>query len=183
MLSIFLGFCFIVSILSAFLLGRAEELTLAVMDGAQTAVNLSIAMCGMMAFWQGILNLAQKSEFCDKIAKLLYPFLHIVFPKLKKGSKEMELISMNVTANMLGIGNAATPFGISALKELKKKDKAAEIELLVLLNTASVQIIPTTAAILRKEYASSAPFSIIPLVLAVSSISLVVSLIIYKCLK
>ena len=141
-----------------------------------------------MCLWLGIMNIAKKSGLLDKLAKLLTPILKILFPEIPNGSICFTYIGTNIIMNMLGLGNAATPFGLKAIKELqslnKKKDTASRSMItLLVLNTASVTIIPTTIISLRMLYGSINPETIIPYIIITSTLSMIIGLIIDRVLN
>lgn len=113
-------FMIILSFACALMTGRMEQLTLAVNDGAGKAVKVLIEMAGSICLWSGLMAIADKSGISDRIAKLLSPALRLIMPELRPGSPALRAVSANVTANILGLGNAATPLGILAMKEMKK---------------------------------------------------------------
>lgn len=157
------------SIVCSFLTGRADELAAAVTDGADQGIKLCIAMAGIMCLWSGIMRIADKSGITMFISRCLSPILSRLMPEHPSGGEAMRAVSANITANILGLGNAATPLGISAMKALKKESSLSDIPdhsmiMFVIINTASLQIIPTTAAALRQAAGSTQPYSIIPYV-------------------
>lgn len=163
--------------------GRADVLTRAVFDGASSAVDVVISLCGGICFFSGLMNIAQKSGFTSVITALLRPLLGLIFPRLDMRSPAAQAISMNITANMLGLGNAATPFGLRAMRELEKMHRESGGEhgrasdymvTFVVINTAAVQLIPTTVAMLRATAGSPAPLEIMPCVWAASLSALTV---------
>ena len=122
--------------------------------GAGEAVTLVIALAGAMCLWGGLMRIADCAGLTKKLAKSFSPFLRLLFPSLEPESEAAQAISMNLSANLLGMGNAATPFGIAAMKELAKRSPYPEVatdEMItfVVMNTASVQLIPATVAMLR----------------------------------
>jgi len=137
-------------------------------------------MSGMMCLWSGVMEVARKSRLTDKLAKLFSPLLKKLFPDVKKDSKAFQYICMNVSANLLGLSNAATPFGLSAMKELKKdllSDEASDsMVTFVVMNTASIQLLPTNVATMRSVLGSTSPFDIIFCVWVTSVIALTVGL-------
>lgn len=175
----------VVSVLYAILSGNSSVLTDAVFEGLDSAVSLVITMLGILCFWSGIVKIAEKSGLTDKFAKLISPISRLLFPNLNKNSDALKAISMNMSANMLGLGSAATPLGLKAMSELQKcnpiKHKASdEMVMFVLVNTASIQIIPTTIAALRMKYGSVQPFDILPAIWISSVCSLCVGVILVK---
>lgn len=155
------------SIVTAFFSNNTSALTEGILDGASESVELILSLTGALAFWSGMAKIAEESGFTKPVRKLLSPFLGAVFPDLDKNSEAFCAISMNVTANLLGLGNAATPLGLRAMGELQKENPgdsntaSREMIRFVVLNTASVQLIPTMAATMRARAGSSAPFDIL----------------------
>lgn len=172
------------SILFGILNGRMNDVSNSAISECINAVDLSITLAGSICLWSGLMRVAQKSGLTKIIAKLLSPITNLVFKGLDKSSYALELICMNITANLLGLGNAATPLGIAAITELnkdippnKKGIASNHMIMLVVMNTASIQLIPTTVATLRIKYGSSTPLDILPAVWITSIISLCVGLI------
>ena len=171
----------IISIICSVVTGRTSEVSNASMNGAQDAVSLVISILGMMCFWTGLMNIAEKGGLTYVLAKVLSPLLKKLFPDYNKNSKSMRLICMNVTANILGLGNAATPFGIEAMKEMQKENKLKDtannsMVMFVVLNTASLQLIPTLLTILRQKHGSEYPLDVLPAIWITSIISLTVGI-------
>ena len=160
---IMLIFSFIASIAT----GSMSELSAAVIDGAQQAVELLLRLVSMLCLWGGIMEIADEAGVTERISKLLSPIIGLIFPRIRKEKYILEAISMNITANVLGLGNAATPLGLEAMRRLQgvneKKDTASdEMVVFVVMNTAAMHIIPTTVATLRGQYGSVSPMSIMP---------------------
>ena len=157
-----------ISILFAILLGRGADIAAAIPAGAQTAVTLSVSMAGAVCLWTGVGRLMEKAGFTWKLSVLLSPLLSRIFPSTKKDPDLAGALSANICANLLGLGNAATPMGIRAVKRLKSRDDPAlatdEMCRLVVLNTASIQLIPSTVAAIRSGLGCPAPFDILPAV-------------------
>ena len=175
----------IFSVLFGVLFNNCAELSNAAVSASADAVILILKLCGGICFWSGMLHLCQKNGICEFINKALTPALKLLFPKLNKNSNAVKLISMNITANLLGLGNAATPFGISAIKELNalnnnKNAPTNEMITFTVINCSSIQLLPTTLATLRSAYGSKDPMEILPCVLIVSSISLLVGVTLSK---
>ncbi|MBQ3237164.1 MAG: hypothetical protein IJA92_06510 [Oscillospiraceae bacterium] len=161
--------------------GRTEAVSAAALEESSHAVELSVKLLGSLCFWSGIMSVAEKSGLVSIICSLLRPLLKIIFPRLKNEEKALGAVSMNVTANLLGLGNAATPLGISAMKELHRisgysSAATAEMVCFVVMNTASLQLIPTTVAALRLEAGAENPMDILPAVWFVSALSLLVGM-------
>ncbi|MFT5875694.1 MAG: spore maturation protein A [Clostridium sp.] len=146
--------------------GKGEILSKAVVLGATGAVELVMGLVGMMCLWCGIMKIAEKSGLTDKLAKVLRPILKLIFKEAGKNQKAMSSITMNLTANMMGLSNAATPFGIKAMEEMNKinneKDTASnDMALFLVLNAACIQLLPTTVISIRAAYNSQNPAIII----------------------
>lgn len=168
----------LVSLVFAVINGRIDETVSALFSGADSAVKAVLAMAGVFCFWSGVLKISEKSGFSAVISKLISPVIALLFPKLKKGDRAREHITMNVVANLLGMGNAATPSGINAMAELDKLNGGSahiskEMCLLVVMNTASIQLIPTTILSLRT--ASVNPTAVVVPIWIASVVSLVAS--------
>lgn len=185
MLNFIWAFMMIIAFVSAIFAGRMELLSDSVIKGAGSAVELLISVTGIICFWSGMMEIADRSGITRGIAKLFSPVLSKLFKRVPKESYAMRYISLNISANLLGLGNAATPFGLSAMKELKKinnnKNEASDDMLLfVVLNTASIQLMPTTLCAYRSNYGSTAPFEIIPAVWLTSVVALLVGITVAK---
>ncbi len=159
----------IISFLCSIVTGRAEELSRAILDGADKAVSLVISMAGIMCLWTGIMRIAERGGLTHLVARILSPILCRLMPDYDKDSKAMAAVCANITANLLGLGNAATPFGLAAMREMQKSNLLvnkpnSSMVMFVVLNTASIQLIPTTVAALRQAAGSSSPYSILPYV-------------------
>lgn len=146
--------------------GRISEVSDALMTGAKDAASLCFSLLGIMCLWTGLAKIAEKSGLTNILAAALYPVTRILFPRLKKNSAALNAIVMNIVANLLGMGNAATPLGIKAMKELDKlnpdkKTATDEMCMFAVINTASVQLIPATLIALRETYGSQNPGEII----------------------
>lgn len=156
----------IISIMYAIVTGNIEKLNNSIFESANNAVNLTITLFGTLCFWNGIMQIAMKSSLVETISKLLNPLIKLLFPEIKKGEKVHKEISMNMTANMLGLGNAATPLGLKAMQSMQEenpqKDRLSNSMLMfIVINTASIQIIPTTVIAIRNSLASADPSKII----------------------
>ena len=154
-----------------------------ILIASSKSIELIFTMIPIMCLWLGIMNIAKKSGFLDNLAKWLTPLLKILFPEIPKDNKAFSYISINVIMNMFGIGNAATPFGLKAMKELqelnKEKDTASRSMItFIILNTAAVTIIPTTIISLRVLNQSISPMDIIPYIIITSTLSCMLGLII-----
>lgn len=148
-----------------------------------TSIELIFSLIPVICLWLGIMNIAKKSGLLDKLAKYLTPILKIIFPEIPPNSPCFTYIATNIIMNMLGLGNAATPFGLKAIKEMQKinqnKDTASRSMITFLtINTACITIMPTTIISLRIYYGSITPESIIPYIIITSILSCLTGLII-----
>lgn len=142
-------FLIVASIVIGAINGRLQEVVNSLMSGAELSVKIAISLIGIMAFWLGVMRIAEKSGLIAWISKLLKPITRILFDEIPQDSPAIGDIAMNFTANAFGLANAATPFGIKAMEELQKenKDKSTASNSMCLflgMNTAGFQIIPTT---------------------------------------
>ena len=164
-----------VSVLSAALTGRGGALAAAVPTGAQAGVTLCLTMTGSLCLWSGVGQLMERTGLTEGISRLLQPLLGRIFPSTRRNPALRRDLSANVCANVLGLGNAATPMGIRAAKGMvdPASPQVAGDELcrLVVLNTASIQLIPANVAAVRASLGSAAPFDILPAVWAASLLS------------
>jgi len=152
------------SIIVSIFNGNVEETINAGFEGASAAVTTVLSFAGIMCFWTGILKIAEKSGLSEKVEKLLRPVINFLFPRA--GNEAKKYIAMNMSANLLGMGNAATPMGIKAMECLDRENPVPhrasdDMCMLVIINTASLQLIPTTIIALRVASGSADPFSII----------------------
>lgn len=175
----------VISLVFSLFAGTVNEVSQAVLSGANSAVELLLGVLGIMCFWSGMMEIGKRSGLTTGISKVLRPVLKRLFPDVDETSDAMNYISLNVSANLLGLGNAATPFGLAAMKELKKQsphnDRATDSMLLfVVINTASVQILPTTIGAYRAQYGSRTPFDILPSVWITSVLALLVGITVAK---
>ncbi len=147
--------------------GRLAAVSAAAMEGAGAAVELCLSMAGAICLWSGVMALMDRCGLSEKLARLLGPVLRRILPRASRDSETMAAVSANVSANLLGLGNAATPLGIRAATRMASGcGGVASDELcrLVVLNTASIQLLPTTVAAVRSAYGCAAPFDILPAV-------------------
>jgi len=174
------GFCAVVT-------GRVPQLSAAVMSGAAGAIELVITMMGMMCAWTGLMKIADSGGITLILSKLLDPLMRRLFPAFRKGSPAAKAVCMNITANLLGLGNAATPMGIAAMKELAKLNPTQTADnsmvMFVVINCASIQLIPTFMGTLRAKYGSPAPFDILPAVWLTSVCALAAGIAVAKLLE
>ncbi|MDD6236431.1 MAG: nucleoside recognition domain-containing protein [Clostridiales bacterium] len=177
----------IISTLFGALNGRIGDVSNALIQGSGNAVTLVISLMGAMCLWSGVMKVADEAGLTDMVAKLLSPITKRLFRGLDTDSPAMKAISMNITANLLGLGNAATPLGIEAMRRMAEdeniKDTASNnMVTFVVLNTASIQLIPTTISVLRLNHGAAAPMDILPAILLSSVVSLSFGVMISKIL-
>lgn len=171
----------VASIICSVVCGNTQELSTAVIDSGAAAIELLITMAGVMCLWSGIMKIAEKSGFTALIAKVFSPLLRLLFPNLDPQGETFGSITMNISANLLGLGNTATPFGLKAMQGLNKlnggsKTASDEMVIFVVMNTASLQLLPTMLGTLRQSYGSKAPFEITTCVWISSACALAVAL-------
>ncbi len=157
------------------------DLTDALMSSGQNALELTLTLLATMTLWGGIMGVAKAAGLWEGLARLTAPLLRLIFRGLGKGSEALRAISMNLTANMLGLGNAATPLGINAMQELEKEENCGDeatlnMQKLAVMNSSGLQILPITVGAMRLAAGSEKPMEIIPCVIVVSVAALTVSL-------
>ena len=174
------------SFITAMLSGNSAALSDGILEGAQNAVSIGIKLLGSMALWNGITEIMTESGLHKKIEKLLSPLMRLLFPSYGK-TPAGEAICGNITANLLGLGNAATPLGIEAMKRIKAQSGNSfadnETVRFVVINSASLTLIPSSIAALRRLSGSRSPFSILVPVWLSGMLSLAVGLIFEKILS
>lgn len=172
------GFFVIVGIIYCLATHNFNFLNNEIMNSAKDSFNMVVDMFPVIALWLGIMNIANKAGLLKKISKLFYPLLKVLFPEIPGNHESLDYISSNIAANMLGLGNAATPFGLKAMKSLQslnpKKDVASRSMItFLIINTAGVTIIPTTVISLRMHHGSINPTEIIGATIITTIISLI----------
>ncbi len=166
MLNILWPIFIILSVMYAIISGNIEEVNTGIFNSLSEAVELSITFLGTICLWSGIMEIAKKTSLINKLNKLLKPFINFLFPDLKNNEIAKQEISMNMIANILGLGNAATPLGIKAMKTMQKENKRKDtlsnsMMMFIVINTASIQLIPTNVIAIRTSLNSQNPTSII----------------------
>jgi spore maturation protein A len=166
MLNILWPLFIIISFVYAILNGNIESVNNSIFESTSSAVQLSIGFLGTMCLWNGIMKIAQETTFVEVLTKKLNPLINFLFPDMKNNIKAKKEISMNIIANILGLGNAATPLGIKAMETMQKENSNKEsvsdsMAMFIVINTASLQIIPTTVIAIRASLNSQNPTSII----------------------
>ena len=163
-----MNYIFAVSLLFSFIVcifnSSAAALSEGILSGAVNAVNISIKLLGALSLWNGLSEIMSQSGLSEKVQRLLSPLIKMIFPTYH-GTPAGDAVCANITANLLGLGNAATPLGIEAMKRIKaiNGSDTADNETIrfVVINSAALTLIPTTVAALRQQSGSSSPFSII----------------------
>lgn len=166
MLNIIWPIFIIISIIYSFFVGRVEEVNASIFKSAESTVSLMLTFFGTLCLWNGIMEIVSNTTLMEKLTKVLSPLMKLLFPQIKRDDKEYKEISMNMVANILGLGNAATPLGLKAMETMQEKNKKKDtlsnsMAMLIVINTASLQIIPTTVIAIRTSLNSSNPTSII----------------------
>ncbi len=182
----FLTGLFFLSLLFGCATGQLSAVSAAALTGAQSAVELCLSMAGAICLWSGVMTLMDRCGLSGKLAGLLRPLLRRILPNASRDSETLAALSANVSANLLGLGNAATPLGIRAATRMAQGcGGVASDELcrLVVLNTASIQLLPTTVAAVRSAHGCAAPFDILPAVWLSSVLSVSAGLLAARVLQ
>lgn len=146
--------------------GNLEKLNSSIFDSTADAVNLCINLLGTICLWNGIMQIASNTSILQKFTKILKPIIRFLFPEIQGNSIIYQEIAMNMVANILGLGNAATPLGLKAMKSMQKENPKKDtltnaMATFIIINTASIQIIPTTVIAIRNSLESQNPTSIV----------------------
>ena len=169
----------VVSLVCALVTGRGSEVASAAMEGASAGVELCLGMAGALCLWMGVMEVLRRAGAMGWLTRLLRPVLGRLYPGFARDSGVMDAISANVSANLLGLGNAATPLGLDAARRMSRRSPGVASDalcMLVVCNTASIQLIPTTVAAVRAGAGSTAPFDILPAVWLASALSVTVGI-------
>lgn len=156
----------IISVIYALVSGNIENVSNGIFDSANSAVQLTLTFFGTICLWNGIMEIAKKTSLTNALSKALKPFINFLFPELKNNKQAQDEISMNMVANLLGLGNAATPLGLKAMKTMQKDNTKKDtltnsMAMFIVINTASLQLIPTNVIAIRSSLGSSSPSGII----------------------
>ena len=159
-------FFIFISIIFGFINGSYEEVNNSIFSSINSTIELMITLFGSMCFWNGIMNIVKNTSLINKIKNILNPLIKFLFPDLSKESEAYKNISINMASNLIGLGNASTPAGLKAMEELQKENKnkntlSKNMILFMLINTASIQLIPTTIISIRMSLGSKNPSGII----------------------
>ncbi|ASM70598.1 nucleoside recognition domain-containing protein [Blautia hansenii] len=197
MLDILWGMMLLIGILYGAATGNMSKITDAALSSAKEAVSLCIAMAGIVAMWVGVMEIARASGLVERMTKAMKPLLRFLFPKIPMEHKAMEFISANMIANFLGLGWAATPFGLKAMEELgnleddrrqgralgivrKKGIASNEMCTFLILNISSLQLIPVNIIAYRSQYGSVNPTAIVGPGIVATAVSTIVAVIFCK---
>lgn len=156
----------IISYIYAIFTGNVENINNSIFESTSSAVELTITFLGTICLWNGIMKIATTTTLIEKLTKILSPIINFLFPKTKNNKKVQKEISMNMIANILGLGNAATPLGLKAMKTMQEENPQKDtltdtMAMFIIINTASIQLIPTTVIAIRTSLGSSNPTQII----------------------
>ncbi|MCF2663874.1 spore maturation protein A [Oscillibacter valericigenes] len=176
----------VLSLIFGILSGNLDEVANAAMAGAQSAIDLSVSMAGMLCLWSGIMEIMNVCGLSRGLARAFRPLLRRLLPDASRDEETLAAVSANVSANLLGLGNAATPLGIRAARRMARRCEGVasdELCLLVVLNTASIQLLPTTIASVRAAAGCRTPFDILPAVWFSSVLSVTVGLLTARLLS
>lgn len=165
--AIWLGMIFL-SVGAAFLTESTGELTPAALEGASSAVTLCISLAGALCLWSGLSNVMERAGLTEKLGKGMRPLFRRLFPQTSKDEIALGYLTANVSANLLGLGSAATPMGVAAVKRMQalsgSTEATDEMCRFIVMNTASIQLLPTTVAAVRAAAGAASPFDILPAV-------------------
>lgn len=161
MIAVCFVFISLFSIAFSLFTGNFTSLTTAIIDGCEKSITISLRLCGMACFWCGIMNVFLVSGLLGHLERFLSPLMKLIFPRAFTTGHGSAEITAAVSANLLGIGNAATPFALTAMNEMDKDENTEDMAVFTILGTCSVNVVPTTLITLRRAAGSAAPYSII----------------------
>lgn len=177
----------VLSVFSALLEGRLGVLTPAAMEGAASAVTLCLSLAGALCLWSGLAKVMERAGLTERLGRLMRPLFRRLFPQAGRDASALGYLTANVSANLLGLGNAATPMGIAAVRRMQALSGTAEATdemcLLIVMNTASIQLLPTTVASVRASLGAASPFDILPAVWLTSVCSVTAGICAAKALR
>lgn len=176
----------VLSLLFGIATGNIAQVGTAALDGAAAAVELCLSMAGVICLWTGVMEIMNRCGLSQKLSRLFRPVLRRLLPQSSRDEETLSAISANISANLLGLGNAATPLGIRAAQRMARTANGIatdELCLLVVLNTASIQLLPTTIAGVRTAHGCRTPFDILPAVWLSSILSVLAGLLMAKLLS
>ena len=175
----------VLSLIFGILTGQMDAVADAAMEGAASAVDLGISMAGVLCLWSGVMEIMNACGLSAGLARIFRPLLRRLLPQASRDQETLAALSANMSANLLGLGNAATPLGIRAARRMARGCGGVasdDLCLLVVLNTASIQLLPTTIASVRSASGAQAPFDILPAVWLASLLSVTAGILMAKLL-
>ena len=176
----------VLSLIFGIISGNLDQVAAAALEGANSAVELSLSMAGILCLWSGVMEILNVCGLSSLLARAFRPLLRRLMPRAAQDEETLAALSANVSANLLGLGNAATPLGIQAARRMARGcggTASNELCRLVVLNTASIQLLPTTIASVRSAAGSAAPFEILPAVWLASVLSVMAGLLTERLLS
>ena len=176
----------VLSLIFGVLTGNLDAVANAALEGAGSAIDLSLSMAGILCLWSGVMEIMNACGISDGLARAFRPILRRLLPNASRDEKTLAAVSANVSANLLGLGNAATPLGIQAARRMARGCGGVasdELCLLVVLNTASIQLLPATIASVRAAAGCEIPFDILPSVWFASVVSVAAGLLTARVLS
>lgn len=182
------GGMIIFSLIAAFFSGNMQALSDSIVTGGQDAIDLCIKLTGMMCLWGGVMKIAERAELTRIICRVLSPLFSLLYKNVDRKSKTAQAMSMNITANLLGLGNAATPLGLEAMRRMQEEngDKTRATDdmiVFVVMNSAAMRLIPTTVATLRTQFGSESPMEIAPATWLSTALSLTAGIVTAKVIS
>nr|WP_295866433.1 spore maturation protein A [uncultured Oscillibacter sp.] len=175
----------VVSVIFGLFSGQMDAVSQAALTGAGSAVQLCLSMAGVLCLWSGVMEIMNRCGLSTRLAQVFRPLLRRLLPRASRDDETLSAVSANVSANLLGLGNAATPLGVQAACRMARGQNGVasdELCLLVVLNTASIQLVPATVASVRAAAGAAAPLDILPAVWLSSALSVTVGLLAAKAL-
>lgn len=175
----------VVSVIFGLFSGQMDAVSQAALTGAGSAVQLCLSMAGVLCLWSGVMEIMNRCGLSRRLARVFRPLLRWLLPRASRDDETLSAVSANVSANLLGLGNAATPLGVQAACRMARGQNGVasdELCLLVVLNTASIQLVPATVASVRAAAGAAAPLDILPAVWLSSALSVTVGLLAAKTL-
>ena len=177
----------VTAVIAAALEGNLGALSPAVMEGASSAIRLALSLAGALCLWSALAKLMEKAGALRGLARVMRPVFRRLFPQASRDETAMGYLCANVSANLLGLGNAATPMGIAAVKRMQElahtRTATDEMCRLIVMNTASIPLRPTTVAAVRASLGAAAPFDILPAVWVTSALSVTAGLLAARLLR
>jgi len=176
----------VLSLIFGIISGNLDQVAAAALEGANSAVELSLSMAGILCLWSGVMEILNVCGLSSLLARAFRPLLRRLMPRAAQDEETLASLSANVSANLLGLGNVATPLGIQAARRMARGcggTASNELCRLVVLNTASIQLLPTTIASVRSAAGSAAPFEILPAVWLASVLSVMAGLLTERLLS